>query len=196
MPNGSKMHYVFALTLGFVSSLNSVSGVAQPALPPPEKSNFELPVDSKSGSVHPSTVRQVEELQASSQEVKLSYKELCKTEQGRQLILNSEDPINLRDKEFQWQGLRANGQASESTFDEYRKSELNKRCSNKPADYEFIIGLGQPLGPCSNTKFGPPHYDVEATVKKIQEVDNYYRTSKEPWAGGSEAERRENLKKA
>lgn len=177
------------LVLSFTVSVQAQTPTPTPTPEEPvvdtttEIEDFAEPVRSES---------QDDNLQAAVQDVQLRFTILCRTEEGRRLILNNEDSINVRDQEFQWQGLRANNQTSEPTFDDYRLAALKRRC-NEPPDYVFVIGPVQPLGTCQDVKFGPPLYDVEATVQKICDLESYYRTSTDPWVGTNEGERKANL---
>lgn len=85
---------------------------SQTSSPTPQESvvNTTAAVGSKS---------QDERLQGPVQDLRLPFAESCRTKEGRQLILDNEDQIVLADKKLQWEGLRANNQTTERTFDEY-----------------------------------------------------------------------------
>lgn len=168
---------------------------AQTPTPTPDEPDVNTTIEIEDFAAPVRSEAQDDKLQAAIQEVRMKFAELCRTEEGRQLILNIQDPIELNDQKMQWEGLRANDQTPESTFDEYRLAHINRRC-NQPPDYEFVLGLAQPLGTCQDVKFGPPHYDVEATVQKIRNLESYYHTTTDPWAGANAGEREANLKKA
>lgn len=184
-----------ALTLCILLTLFfTVDVQAQTPTPTPEEPAVETTTEIEDFSEPVRSESQVDNLQAAVQDMQLRFAVLCRTDEGRRLILNNEDPTNIRDQEFQWQGLRANDQTPEPTFDDYRLAALKRRC-NQPPDYVFVINPVQPLGTCQDVKFGPPLYDVEATVQKIRDLENYYLTSSDPWVGKNEGERKNYLKR-
>ncbi|HEY0501882.1 MAG TPA: hypothetical protein VGD42_00175 [Lysobacter sp.] len=165
-------------------------------------SDTDITVDVMVSGPVAKSASQEESLGAPVQDVQLSFKEMCKTEEGRRLILNDEDAraakdnlwaITLKDQEMQWQGMKANDLPTEATFAEYRKAALHRRCT-KPPLATFVLAIPQPLGTCDNIRFGPPHYDLAGTVQRVRELEAYYRTTTDPWAGANQAERSANLK--
>lgn len=138
---------------------------------------------------------QADELQIGANNVVSDFKELCKTDEGRRLILSNQDEGSAYDQRLQWEGMRMNGQATEDTFEEYQQVSLDARCSGAPLVAEFVIGLAKPLGNCNAIRFGPPNYDIDATVRRVQDLDAEYHTSNAPWIGSTSAERSANVKK-
>jgi hypothetical protein len=87
---------------------------------------------------------------------------------------------------------------TDSTFQEYVRKQTLSRCRAPHDGVTFRLNLEPPKteGKCDDFKFLPPYYDVAATVREVETLNQRYLSADAPLAGKTAAERTENLKKA
>ena len=170
---------VFALGLGAFAIAQDAQRPAQP----PSRGE-----DEASTSV-------TTEVEPGPSQVRLDFKELCKTEEGRRLYLSRQDELTERDHRRQWEGLKMNGLPTEATYEEFALASIAQSCNEGLFLPAVVLSDLKPLGTCDAVRFGPPTYDLARTVQMVEEIVQYYRAADNRFAGATPAEREANIKR-